>query len=262
MEADITSFTPYGNIELLPMKRIIITALITLASTNYAFGQQIYKIVDADGNVTFSQIEPALKNSDPIKVEELKISNANNAMSTVRTELGRQMCGNIHLPYDRTKNRSNKTSSSNYYVQSIVNSKKNWKSSLSRLSKQMVKSSKYNMDSRKRNQSSSYAKQRNSQYQKSSDINNSRIRDLRCAINWAESKGDFIKENHKSKQTEKMRLIAISDKLTASIKLECGEEPIYDPSSGANKEHNKRWKNCSSAQRRDLRNVKRKIDRF
>ena len=154
------------------MKKIIFTALITLALTNNTLAQQYYKIVDANGNVTFSQIEPTLKENEQVKVESLKVSNGNNAMSTVRTELGKEMCGNIQLPYNRTNNYrsssygSNKKSSSKYYVKSILSSKKSWKYSLTRLSKQMVQSSKYNMDTRKYNQSSSYAKQRNSQYQK------------------------------------------------------------------------------------------------
>jgi len=244
------------------MKKILFTTLITLATSHYSVAQQIYKIVDADGNVTFSQVEPALQEDDPAQVESLKVSNANNAMSSVRTELGKQMCGDIQLPYNRASSRSNTNRSSKYFVQTIMQSKKNWKSSLSRLSKQMVKSSKYNLDARKYNQSSSYAKQRNSQYQKSFDANNGRIRDLRCAINWAESKEGFIKETNQSNQSEKMRLIAISDKLEASINHKCGEEPIYDPSSGANKEYNKKWKSCSYAERRDLRKVKSKIARL
>ena len=59
-----------------------------------------------------------------------------------------------------------------------------------------------------------------------------------------------------------MRLVAISTKLEESIHRKCGEEPIYDPSNGANKEYNKRWKTCSYAERRDLRNVKNKIARL
>jgi hypothetical protein len=232
------------------MKKIVLSTLITFAYANNSVAQKFYKAVDSDGNVTFSQVEPIFQENDHVKFKTLKLNNANNAMSTVRTEFGKEVCGNIKLPYNRNNSgNATKNSPSKSFVQTVVRSKNNWKESLSRLSKQMVEFSKYNVDSHINNKSLSYAnKQRNSRYQKNADSNITKVRDLRCAINWAELN-----------QTEKMRLVAISHKLEASIQSNCGEEPIYDSSSDVNKQHNKRWEICSNAKRRDLRNVKRKI---
>lgn len=245
------------------MKKTLLFSLIILLCSSHSFAQKIYKIVDAEGNVTFSEIEPTILANDPVKVESLKMSNSNNAMSTVRSENGRETCGDIQLPYNRTNSYGSKRkSSSKYYFKSIQNSKNNWKSSLSRLSDQMASSSKQYLDSRKYKQSSTHAKRQSSQYQKRSELNNARIRDLRCAINWAESKKTFINDTHESNQTEKTRLVAISHKLAESINRKCGEEPIYDPSSSANKEESRYWKSCSYTERRDLKDVERKISRL
>lgn len=263
MKNDFSLFLPDKKRTLLPMKKKLFFSLIILVCSGHSFAQQIYKIVDANGNVTFSEIEPTIQENAPVKVESLKMSNANNAMSTVRSEQGREMCGDIQLPYNRTNNYgANKNSSSKYYLKNIQNSENNWKSSLSRLSDQMARSSKQYLASRKHKQSSTYATQQSSQFQKRSEVNNARIRDLRCAINWAESKQTLIVDTHESNQTEKMRLVAISDKLAASISSKCGKEPIYDPSSSANKEKTKYWKSCSRTERRDLSNVRRKIARL
>jgi len=245
------------------MKKNIFFSLIILICSSHSFAQQIYKIVDANGNVTFSEIEPTIQVDEPVKVESLKMSNANNAMSTVRSEQGREVCGDIQLPYNSTNNyRANKNSSSKYYLKNIQNSKNNWKSSLSRLSDQMARSSKQYLASRKHKQSSHYAKQQSSQFQKRSELNNARIRDLRCAISWAESKNESMNDSLESTQTEKMRLIAISYKIEENIISKCGQEPVYDPSNGMSKERSKNWSSCSYTERRDLKNVKRKISRL
>tara|TARA_R110000737_G_scaffold346325_1_gene375965 strand:+ start:1198 stop:1938 length:741 start_codon:yes stop_codon:yes gene_type:complete len=245
------------------MTKVLFFSFIILVCSNHSFAQKIYKIVDADGNVTFSEIEPTLEQDDPAEVESLKMGNSNNAMSTVRSENGREKCGDINLPYKRpNRYGSNKSSSSKYYFENVQNSKNNWQSSLSRISEQVVRSSKQYLESRKYKQSSTYAKNQSSQFQKRAEVNNARMRDLRCAINWADSKKASIHDNNESNQSEKIRLVAITHKLTETINRKCGEEPIYDPSSSANKEENRYWKTCSSTERRDLRDVERKISRL
>ena len=248
---------------LLQMKKILLLTLFILLCSNESFAKKIYKIVDADGNVTFSEIEPTVQADDPVQVESLKMSNANNAMTSIRIEDGRETCGDIQLPYNRTNSYgSKKRDSSKYFLRNVQNSKNNWQSSLSRLTDQMARSSKQYLESRKRRQSSYYAKQQSSQYQKRSEVNNARIRDLRCAINWAESKNESMSDSLESTQAEKKRLIAISYKIEENIISKCGPEPVYDPSNGMSKERSRNWTSCSYSQRRDLKDVKRKISRL
>ena len=104
--------------------------------------------------------------------------------------------------------------------------------------------------------------QRNSEYKSRYDANTTKGRDLRCAINWAETKEGVIDDTHEFNQTEKMRLDAISKKLEASINTKCGQEPIYDPSSNLSKKYRRIWKQCSYTSLRDLKNVKRKIEQL
>ena len=244
------------------MKKIILSSLITLVCSNSSVAQKIYKSIDADGNVTFSQVEPIVQENDPIQVETLKVSNTNNAMSTVTTKFGKEQCGDIQLPNNNNSYSSRNKSSTKYLEQKIARSKDNWIESLARLSKQMVKATQNNLKSRSYNRSSSYTMQRNSEYKSRYDANTTKGRDLRCAINWAETKEGVIDDTHEFNQTEKMRLVAISKKLEASINTKCGQEPIYDPSSNLSKKYSRIWKQCSYTSLRDLKNVKRKIEQL
>ena len=233
---------------------LIISSLLVTSPLN----SQVYKIVDADGNVTFSQIEPVVKKDEKTLVESVDISVGNSGMSRVKNTNGNSYCGDIRLP---SKGRSKY--SSKYFSRNVSNSKENWQNSLARLGDRVKKTSqynvKYNNNSRIKN---TYKSKRNSEHRKSIDRDNQRMRDLRCAIDWANGQSGNIKTINTAQQTEKSRLIDIQSKLENSIERQCGPEPVYDPSVSSNKQKINKWNKCSRNKRRDLKKVERKLNRL
>ncbi|MGB1198447.1 MAG: DUF4124 domain-containing protein [Thalassotalea sp.] len=239
------------------MNKALLLIISSLTFTN-SLHAQVYKIVDANGKVTYSQIEPSVQKGEEIQVESLDISVGNNGMSTVRNENGESYCGEISLP-----SKSRYKSSSNYFSRNVKSTKESWKRSLARLSEDVKSSSQYNVKSNNNSRTStSYKSKRNSEHRKSIDRDNQRMRDLRCAINWADGKKGTINALDSAQKTEKIRLNNIKTKLESSIVQKCGAEPIYDPSLKHNKAQRNKWKQCSRSKQRDLRKVNREINRL
>ncbi len=236
---------------------ILATGLILLAMSG-AHAGKIYKIVDENGKVTFSQVPPSTADESAGQVEEVSVQK--EAMTAVTEEFGVEFCGDIRLPQKST----NYKSSAKNHAKNVVSSLKRWRAALDNVNDRMAQQSarKVSSNSRYGGRNSSYQIQRDKRYHDQRQSNIERMKDLRCAIDWAEKKEGKIKEFESSDQEERARLVAIFDKLEAELITKCGEEPEFDPSREINKALRKEWYNCSKDLMHDLKKVQNRINRL
>ena len=218
--------------------------------------QKLYKVLDADGNVTFSQFPPVEKKENST-MEDITVGRS--PKTTITEGVDGTYCGDIRLPV-----RSSSGSSMQSYVKNLERKRASWREQLDRLSQRVDRE---NQNAIKRNQANAkyrryndqYGSSQDKRYQSSIESNGERLRDLRCAMSWANKEysgvGDFVSKN----KSERGRLEKIRDELQAKLDQTCGEIPAYDPNIRSNEAVRKRWYNCSESLRREIDLVKREI---
>ena len=218
----------------------------------------VYKVVDENGKVTFSQTPPMPKEDATATVEKVKLDASSEARSRVTTEFGRESCGKISLPKQPSGRSSSKS-----HLQNILKSKARWRSDLQRLSMDMEKSSQDKLKSKNRYGTYYNNKsQQNSQYQKKFRETTQAMRDLRCAIHWADGRHEQISNIESTDNAERQRLQSIFATLQNKLSEKCGEQPALDPTDGRNETMRKSWYNCSKDYVRDMNKVQNKLDRL
>lgn len=215
---------------------------------------KLYKTVDENGHVTFSQVPPRNDGESKAKVEQLNVNSG--AMSLVTTQYGKEHCGDIQLPSKTDRN----SSSSKYFVRNVSNSLEHWKELLSEISQNVEHRNLSKIESNRYTRNVDYENENAARYQEEQSRDTARMRDLRCAINWAESMQDKITEYEVADSEEKRRLISIEKKLEQDLYERCGEQPVFDPSSKTNEYDRKRWYDCSKSIIRNSQKVRNRID--
>lgn len=239
------------------MKANLLILIIILIFAPLANAGKLYKIVDENGRVTFSQVPPRKGEEPTATVEEMKVDSG--AKTRVTTEFGNEYCGEIRLP----SNSDHRGSSSKYYTREVTNSLEGWKESLANISANRQRSDRQtNQYSRYYSDNSRYQNQQIADYQEQYSRDTQRIRDLRCAIDWAENKQDKIAEYEATDEAEKARLLGIARQLETDMENKCGKQPEFDPTNPSNEYTRKRWYNCSSDLMRDLKKVHQRINRL
>jgi chromosome segregation ATPase len=235
-------------------KTLLLVAFFIFSSTVHA--QKLYKVLDADGNVSFSQFPPVDK-EETSTVEDITVGSS--PKTTITDGVDGTYCGEIRLPV-----RSSSGKSMASQVKSLERNRAAWREQLDRLSQRVDEN---NQRAIKTNQASSkynsyndqYKSKQNKRYQESIASNGERLRNLRCAISWANKEysgvGDFVSKN----KDERDRLENIRDGLQSSLDTSCGEIPAYDPNIRSNESIRKRWYDCSDSLRREIDVVEREI---
>jgi len=239
------------------MKVTVILSFLIAAYMPVAQGT-VYKVVDENGKVSFTQVPPLPKQDSTSKVEKVALDHSSEARSRITTEFGQEYCGEISLP-----RQSNSSSSSKKYVQNILKSQERWEESLKRVSLDMEKSSQNQINSKKHyNSRPGYKNQQNSQYQQKFREITQNMRDLRCAIHWASAKHEQIEFHEDSDKAERLRLKGIITTLKNTLSNRCGELPVLDPTNERNESMRKKWHSCSKHYVRDLNKVQNKLNRL
>ena len=88
------------------------------------------------------------------------------------------------------------------------------------------------------------------------------MRDLRCAIHWANAKHKKIEIHENSDNHERVRLQGIVATLKNRLSANCGEQPALDPTNERNESMRKKWYSCSKHYVRDLNKVQNKLNRL
>lgn len=225
---------------------------------------KLYKVVDVDGNVTFSQFPPK-EAVDGVKVETMKVKGARQA--AVTHSGGKSYCGDIKLP-----EKSKYSSRNDYFLSNLVRSNKYWKKRLQSLeanidrnSKRQLKNNEHLFRNGTHRQNVSANRYKTNSYSSANSEyvqrNLAEVRNLRCAIQWADDFSQEKYKNNKSVKSELERLQGIHDRLSKKMNNECGSKPVFDPSNYDYKENMGYWRSCTRGFKTNISNVEREISR-
>ncbi len=220
-----------------------------------AAAQKLYKIVDDEGNVTFSQFPPQEKQENAT-IDEHTVSGG--SQSTVAERGNYIYCGDIRLA---SKDASRARTSS--YVENLESQRSEWMRSRDRLSKNIDESNqaKIKRDQRQAEYSSrygssnAYSSSRGQAYLDSIERDAADLRDIKCAIAWADDELQGSRHAAAMNEEEKARLEDIRGKLQGRMDRHCGVLPKYDPSDPRNSELRKGWYDCSATLRKEIKRV-------
>lgn len=205
---------------------------------------KLYKIVDANGNVTFSQYPPEKLEKDS-KIEGV-VAEGNNQSKVVRRG-GYSYCGDIELP---------STNRGAQYLERKLNYRiESWSEDLKELEYWLERISHYKADDYKRDFSSKHQASRDRRYQYGLQEGKKRMRDLRCALDWAAN----VRLENQDEVKELGRLETLYTNVKQDLKQNCGDVPKYDPTDPKAKAARTEWYNCSKQYRQQLKGLKKKI---
>lgn len=241
-------------------KRLVAAALVSSLLLPFSAAQaaELYKIVDEDGNVTFSQFPPSKPQGE---MESIKVAGTNDAMTTLSQSGNIEYCGDIELPakdYYRSYQHPN-----DRFLREVGSKRKYWQRKLERAEKQVNESTR-NQNARSNKYNSYY---RNSSYRSQQDVAHferqeaqlKNIRDLRCALHWADKRDADMEQFRAQNHTELKRLEDVQKTLLSQLQRNCGNEPPLDPSDKGATLRLEQWAQCSQQYQRDLRDVSRQL---
>ena len=238
------------------MTRILLIACVMALITPQVFAAKLYKIVDEQGNVTFSQYPPKEKSENTI-VEGVEVRGA-DAATSIRYVGNSAYCGDIQLP---TSSAGSSTRSSEYRAEYVGQQVTFWRQRLQDLEQSAQQRSRQKLSSSNSGYGISGTSERNSRYQAQLDENTQDMRDLRCALNWAERENSANAEVLSAGKSESQRLQSVHNDLSRKMVSECGREPLLDPSDPTNAKSRRQWKTCTKKYRKGLDDVEREMHR-
>jgi hypothetical protein len=236
-------------------KFLLLLALIAISLPSQA--QKLYKIVDAEGHVSFSQYPPVAMKEN-VTIDNITVNTG--SQSVISEDFDGLYCGKIRLKSQSSSNYAMKD-----YVKTLDRSRSSWHEQLDQLGKRIDAS---NQDSINRNTNSSarssyyndrYRSSSNKRYNASVETNSEKMRDLRCALDWVDGELDGAGEYVVDSKKERKRLEGIRNELQAQLQKDCGSLPAYNPNARRNDAERKSWYSCSSRLRRDIARVESAI---
>lgn len=220
-------------------KYIFITAMCLFGAS--AEAGQLYKIVDAKGNITYSQFPPG-ETPPKGKVEDVQV--AGESQSAVTQRGVDQYCGNIRLPRN-----DRYASKKGYFAESLRQQQESWERSLT----QEVES----MDQRHRYEAA------RGKGMPSTDLTDlQQIRDYRCAINWAKEEINKTQGVVSARTGENERLQTVYAKVEEQLARSCGEKPELDPTDARNERLRSEWYTCSKPYLDNLRKLRGEMNGY
>jgi hypothetical protein len=238
-------------------KFLLLLALALAALSLPSQAQKLYKIVDDEGNVSFSQYPPMVRKEN-VTVDDISVNTGSR--SIVSEELDGLYCGKIRLESQSTSSYAMKDQ-----VKKLDSKRSAWRRELDQLGKKIDA---INQDSINRNTNSSggagryntnYRSSQNKRYHASVEANSEKMRDLRCALGWVDEELDGTTEFVVDSKKERKRLEGIRKELQAKLHKDCGSLPTYNPNARGNDAKRKSWYSCSSKLRRDIDRVDKAI---
>lgn len=197
--------------------------LCLLLAGVYAQAAKMYKIVDAEGNVTFSQFPPApqaAQGEDKVKVKEMSVSGESS--SQVRSVGKKQYCGEIELPLLNPKKPETYLDLGEYRHE---------------LSRELDGDTDLN-DVRFRLHMNRYNLSRDP------SAAGQRKRDLQCAIQWVDKQKADVEKVRADLKQEQNQLQQKITRIQADRDKRCGSEPYRDPNQPATNALWERWSDC------------------
>ncbi|AFU97429.2 hypothetical protein M5M_00980 [Simiduia agarivorans SA1 = DSM 21679] len=213
-----------------------------------ALAGKLYKIVDENGNVTFSQFPPKEK-SENTTVEGVEVNSGGKA--ALREVGNRVYCGDMVVSY-----RS--TSSSDRYAErraeSLREDVRYWQERLNRLERNASERSRDKLSSGG-GYGISRTAERNSNYQEQMQEDIEEMRELRCALAWAQDSQSTQVTAATEGRSETSRLQDVRAGLERDMEQTCGREPLLDPTDSTNALKRRQWRACTKKFRKGLDDV-------
>ena len=202
-------------------------AVITtvLLSAGPVAAGKVYKVIDENGKVTFTDKPPMPAEAASVKTEQLDVQE-DSGNRTALTQLGNsQFCGHLKMPVDNDYGSQ--------YLERIIHARQQWERQLERLEKTISQPS-----------SSYYSRYNKPAYNKNTSPENlEKMRDYRCGIHWANNTESALKQ-------EKADLISTVDKhnkylneLIQRKAASCGSEPEFGVPNFTQRKS--AWRKCS-----------------
>lgn len=243
--------------------RLLGAVLLMGLLTTHVDAAKLYKIVDQNGNVTFSQFPPTpSEKPEGVIVEEKKVEGDGETALVTKGET--QFCGDIKLPVKRERKE--------YFFSEVAVSVRGWKDSLERKEKQLAKNQESYLKQaqyQSRYNRSGYAIEQSARYLERDRQLIESMRDLRCALSWGQTQQKASLEAKEEMNKELKRLQDSLKGMEAQRNAICGMEPIYEPTVAGNRQARSKWTKCDRDYRTDIRKLEqlirtesRKLERF
>lgn len=242
------------------MKKQALLLLLILLCSVAAQAQKLYKIQDKDGNVSFSQFPPT-EQEEAVTVENLTV--ASSPQSIVTEKLDGFYCGEIKLPRPPSSG-----SDSTSYTKTLDSTRASWREQLEDVSRRVDQENQRAIDSGKsrpygyNRYSNDYRNKKSKQYRLSIDEHAERLRDLRCAVNWADREFRGREEVVVEISTERQRLETIRRELELTLASRCGDLVPYDPRDERNEALRKQWYDCSADLQREINQINQQLNQI
>lgn len=206
----------------MSLRFILCICLFLLASFQAQAGK-FYKIVDEQGNVTYSQFPPApqpAQEQQGVKVDEMSVSG--ESASQVRSVGKNQYCGEIMLPSLNPKEPEG-------YLE-LPDLRQAWQSEMEGDTDLNTVRFRMYMGRYNLSRDPSEAGQRK--------------RDLQCAIQWVDKQNGEVEKVRSSLLEEANQLNQQIARLKAKRDKQCGSEPYRDPNQPGTEVLWQRWRDC------------------
>lgn len=226
------------------MRLVPVFSVFLALAAQPVIAAKLYKIVDANGNVTFSQYPPEKLEKDS-KIEGV-VAEGNSQSKVVRRG-AYSYCGDIELP--STKHGAQ------YLERNFNDLTESWREDLKELEYLLERMAHSKAGDYKRDLSSEHQAYRDRRYQSGLKEGKQRMLDLRCALDWATN----VRLENQDEVVELGRLETLYTNVKQDLKQNCGDVPKYDPTDPKAKAARTEWYNCSKQYRQQLKGLKKKI---
>lgn len=233
-------------------KGVMALLLLSLVSAG-ASAAKLYKIVDENGKVTFSQFPPKEKSENTV-VEGVDVRSGGK--EPVRMVGSRAYCGEMYLGDTSVR-------SGDRYAEErarrIDERKQDWQEDLQYLERRAQERAREKL-SDGGGYNISRTAERNSEYQQQMNRDNQRMRELRCAVGWAQDEISGKQNVVAESRGESERLRDVHAELQAKMLATCGLEPRLDPTDSGNAKARRQWRACTKEYRKGLGQVEDEIN--
>lgn len=220
--------------------RILLLVALTLLGSGNVLAEKIYKLVGADGKVSYTNQNPQLvAGTAQATPQEVEVKEAYSSTIHISYIGSTAFCGSIALPV-------RDVTSTTFYGQ-VVNSNKNWMSEIDRLNKSLAQYT-----------SSYYSGSGAGGY---TVENLKRLQELHCATEWADAQKKNAMQEKEQLLKKSAGLSQYLSELKAGATEICGQEPVYSPTDRLFPERRQTWNNCISGQNQKLTDIQSDLKR-
>jgi hypothetical protein len=235
--------------------RVLIRWLVLclcLSGYNTAFAAKMYKWVDENGEVHFSQTPP-IPNETSVDQDQVQVQTTSGSVLIHTVVEGQPYCGELKLP----KPRENRQMS----VKTLSEKIKYWNQSLDR-SKQAL--DRYLAPKRKRYSSYNKSSNKSSTFNEDLARYQKPVNEYQCAIEWANKKMDDARQSEAVYMRDLSKAQKDVNVATAQMHRLCGKEPEEYNEYSKKRERYLAWKKCTrkyGAVVREMQNKLRTVER-